>query len=121
MHPSALPLILFSVTLTAFAQLLLKLGMSTGAVQRAMGHGLVDTLLASVNPWVAGGLALYVASTVLWLLALARAELSFAYPFMGLTLVLTLLLSAWLLGEAVGPLRLAGTLLIALGLVLVTR
>jgi len=52
---------------------------------------------------------------------LARAPLSLAYPFVGLGFIFTMLAGALVLGEQVTPVRIAGTLLIAAGCVLVAR
>jgi drug/metabolite transporter (DMT)-like permease len=111
----SLLLIIVSVSLSALAQLALKSG-----VMRA--GGAASGLLAMVgSPWVIAGLGLYALSTLIWLSVLARAPLSLAYPFVGLGFVATMLLGALVLGESVTPIRIAGTLLIAFGCVLVAR
>jgi drug/metabolite transporter (DMT)-like permease len=67
------------------------------------------------------GLFLYGLSAVFWMTVLSRVDLSFAYPMVGFSYVIVLLFSALLLGEQVSPLRWLGTLVIVLGIVLVTR
>jgi drug/metabolite transporter (DMT)-like permease len=66
------------------------------------------------------GLVLYVASAGVWLGVLSRWEVSKAYPLVGLGFVLTLGVG-WALGEQVGALRVAGVVLIAAGVVLVSQ
>jgi multidrug transporter EmrE-like cation transporter len=56
-----------------------------------------------------------------WLYVLGRAPLSLAYPFVGMGFIFTLLAGVFVLGETVSVVRLAGTLLIALGCVLVAQ
>ena len=113
-------LILASVALSALAQLALKTGASRAAIVRPEGAG--GELLGLVqSPFVLGGLALYGLGAVLWLFVLARAPLSLAYPFVGLGFILTMLAGAFVLGEQVGAARVAGTVLIAAGCVLVAR
>jgi drug/metabolite transporter (DMT)-like permease len=73
------------------------------------------------SPLVLAGLGLYGIGAVLWLFVLARAPLSLAYPFVGLGFILTMLAGALYLGENVTPMRIAGTLLIAFGCVMVAR
>lgn len=73
------------------------------------------------QPYVIGGLALYAIGAVVWLFVLARVDLSLAYPFVGLGFIVTLVLSHLLLGEAVAVTRIAGTLMIAVGCVLVAH
>lgn len=113
-------LILASVSLSAVAQLALKLG--TRAASRGAGGaigGEVGGLLQS--PMIYVGLGLYGLGAVLWLFVLGRAPLSLAYPFVGLGFVLTMLAGVFLLGEQVSAARVLGTLLIASGCVLVAR
>lgn len=116
-------LILFSVSLSALAQVVLKLGMSGAAVAGALAEGgAANVALAVAGEWrVLAGLALYFGSAAAWLFVLARLPVSVAYPFVGLGFVLTLLLGwAWL-GDTPSATRVAGTLLVALGVVLVAR
>ncbi len=123
MRVDVLFLIVLSVAMTACAQVLLKIGMSLEPVRAAShsGEWLRLAGLLAHNPWVVGGLSLYGLGALAWLLVLSQVELSFAYPFVGLGFVITLLLSRWLLRDTINLYRLAGTLLISLGVVLVAR
>lgn len=116
-----LVLILASVACSSVAQLLLKLGMVNAAYARASEArdwaGMAAAAL--LNPLVLAGLSLYFAGALVWLMVLAKADLSYAYPFVGLGFIFSLALGFFVLGEAVTPQRLAGTLLIAVGVVLV--
>jgi multidrug transporter EmrE-like cation transporter len=116
-------LILTSVSLSALAQICLKLGMSGEEVQRALADGSRLRAAGTVagSPFVFLGLLLYAVGAVVWLLVLARLDVSVAYPFVGIGFVITMLLGFLVLGEPVGALRLAGTLLVAVGVVLVAR
>jgi multidrug transporter EmrE-like cation transporter len=116
-------LILASVSLSALAQIVLKAGMSTPSVVGAMHNAAARDFVFEVatNPRVVGGLTLYFASAALWLLVLARMPVSAAYPFVGLGFVMTLLLGWLFLDETVNAVRLGGTLLVALGVVLIAR
>ena len=124
MSAASFLLILFSVSLSALAQLLLKTGVGRAAAGAAAGGGRppLDTMLAYLaSPWVLGGLMLYGLGALAWLFVLARLPLSAAYPFVGLGFILTMLIGVGVLGEAVSTGRVAGTLLIALGCVFVAR
>lgn len=117
-------LIIASVSLSALAQISLKYGMSTPAVQRALAGASrrMEAVLAVVGSGgVMLGVLLYVASMVLWLLVLARLDVSLAYPFVGLGFLLTAALGVILFQEPVGGLRLTGTLMVAAGILLVAR
>lgn len=114
--------ILGSVTLSASAQLTLKVGMSHGTVQRILAEGVSLSLLPVVfgNPYVLLGFLLYVLAAVTWLLVLGTVDVSFAYPFVGLGFLMTMLFASLFLHEEVGPLRFVGTLLVAFGCALVS-
>jgi drug/metabolite transporter (DMT)-like permease len=124
MHsPLILLLVLLSVSLTAAAQIFLKVGVSSAEMQTALGSGLLRNFLlrASHSPWVLLGLTSYALSCVTWLIVLARAELSFAYPFVSLAMIATTLYGFWALQEPIGPERLSGIALIVGGVLLVAR
>ncbi|GLT00460.1 hypothetical protein GCM10007897_18470 [Sphingobium jiangsuense] len=113
-------LILASVSLSALAQLALKIGTGSAAAARANGlGGEMGGLLQS--PMVFVGLGLYGLGALLWLFVLGRAPLSLAYPFVGIGFILTMLAGVLYLNEGVSAARVAGTLMIALGCVLVAR
>ena len=120
---STFVLILTSVGLSALAQILLKTGMSKADIGSSLAQQRWSDsfLLIASNPWVVSGLVLYFLSAAVWLLVLARVEVSFAYPFVGLGFILTMVLGWWLMGDSIGLQRAAGTLLITLGVILVAR
>ena len=113
-------LIIASVSLSALAQWTPKLGTAGLSGARADGAGRELWGLVT-SPMVIGGLALYGVGAVLWLFVLGRAQLSLAYPFVGLGFILTMLAGALVLHEPVGAARIAGTLMIVAGCVLVAR
>lgn len=123
MNFGTLFLILGSVAMATSAQFLLKVGMSHAAVRSAVEGrhwaNLVQQL--AVNPWVVTGLTLYVLGAAVWLLVLAKVELSFAYPFVGLGFVVTMLVGWCFLNDAMNVQRVVGTLMITAGVVLVAR
>ncbi len=116
-------LILCSVVMSTSAQLLLKIGMSNSSIKAAVEGREWGGLAAQVatNQWVVGGLSLYALSAVVWLLVLARVQLSYAYPFVGIGFIITMLMGWWLMGDAMSVQRVGGTLLIAAGIALVAR
>lgn len=117
MRLSSLLLILLSVSMSAGAQLCLKLG-----VQKVKADGAVSVVMGYMtSPFVVGGLALYGLGAFVWLFVLSRIELSAAYPFVGLGFIMTMLIGAFALGENVNATRIAGTLLIAAGCLCVAR
>ncbi|NPD67639.1 small multi-drug resistant family protein [Lichenicola cladoniae] len=122
MKTTTFGLILFSVTLSALAQVSFKLGVSGRTGQTVPdGQSLLASFLAMATPGVIGGLVLYGFGTLLWLQVLARTSLSQAYPFVGLGFVLTSLFGVFLFGETVTPLRGSGILLVTMGIYAIAR
>ena len=115
--PSAILFIVVTIVFTVAGQLLVKKGM--------LEVGWSPTELSSVpgfiwaaftNLSVVSGLACAVAGAVSWTMAVSRSPLSFAYPFMGLAIVLVLVLSGRLFGETVFVGRWIGVAIVCLGL-----
>ena len=112
-------LILLAVSLGAFGQISIKHGMNKFG--QISGLNLVRSVQALLTPYVALGVGLYVLSTLIWLIVLSRAPLSYAYPMIAAGYVLVVFLSWAVLGERVTALRMAGLALIVAGVVLVGR
>lgn len=118
-----LGLIAVSVVLSSLAQLALKAGMISPPVAGSLAGGFRWAAVASIaaSPLVWLGLGAYFASAAVWLLVLARVEVSFAYPFVSLGFVLTMVLGWLVFNDTLTPARIAGTLLIAAGVVVLAR
>ncbi len=74
-----------------------------------------------LNPLVLLGLAIYACGTFLWLIALSRVDLSYAYPFASLNYVLVLLSSWLVLGEQPSIPRIVGVVVICCGVYAISR
>jgi multidrug transporter EmrE-like cation transporter len=115
-------LALLSVLLTSVAQIALKLGTEAVRTRFDADREWWRFLLAAGLNWnVLAGFVLYGASAVVWLLVLAKAEVSYAYPFVSLGFVLTGIASVVLLGEPLSTARIIGTACICMGVVIVAR
>lgn len=119
---STFAFIFTGVLLNACAQLLLKAGTNAiGAItiERAT---LLATAFRVLTQWpVLAGLTLYVVSVGVWIVGLSRVDVSIAYPMLSLGYVVNALAAWWLFGEMIGPLRVAGILLILAGVFLIAR
>ena len=115
-------LILTGVLLNAIAQLLLKAGAGSlaGVELRAGNALLIAGRMLSSMPILAG-LVCYALSVVVWILALARVEVSVAYPMLSIGYVVNALAAWWLFGENLSGARIAGIGVILLGVWLVAR
>lgn len=117
-----LGLILFTVTLSACAQLALKMGVNKAEMAEAMQSGLIDSILAAAaSPLIWLGLFIYAFSVALWVWVLSKVDLTIAYPFVGISFLITMAFGAFILNESVTTMRVVGTLLIAGGCVLVAQ
>jgi drug/metabolite transporter (DMT)-like permease len=114
--------ILVSVLLGAVGQILLKKGMTNmGAVTLTLNQLPATLWGMATNLYVVFGLLLYVTGTVFWLSALSRVDLSYAYPFASLSYVIMLAASWLLFHENITPVRLLGTLIVGIGVFLISR
>jgi len=115
-------LIFTGVLLNAAAQLLLKAG--TNAVGRfefsAQNIVPIGVKLA-FEPHIAGGVACYVVSLVVWIMGLSRAEVSIAYPMLSIGYVLNAVAAWYLFGESLTAQKLVGIAFIVAGVFLVAR
>src|SRR3546814_17592795 len=93
-------LILASVSLSALAQLALKIGPTAAAGCRSTGIGGEIGGLEQ-SPMIILGFGLYGIGALLWLFVLGRAPLSLAYPFVGIGFILTMLAGAFWLNESI--------------------
>ncbi len=118
----AIGYILISVVAGATGQVMLKKGMaSMGALTLSMDQLVAILWRLGTNPYVVIGLAIYVCGTVFWLAALSRVDLSYAYPFASLSYVVMLAASWFLFQENITPARLIGTLVVGLGVYLISQ
>jgi multidrug transporter EmrE-like cation transporter len=117
-----LALILCAVMLGVLGQFSMKHGMGKVVVRTAGVGALASSLAhALVQPFVTTGVALYAVSALVWLVILSRVELSFAYPMVSIGYVAVVLLSRVLFHEQVTLVRIVGTLVICVGVVLISR
>jgi drug/metabolite transporter (DMT)-like permease len=121
-NPLTFSLVMAGVLLNAAAQLLLKAGTTrVGEFAFTLDNvGPVGWRLAT-SPFIAGGVACYVVSLVVWILALSRVPVSIAYPMLSVGYVLNALAAWYLFGESLTAQKLLGIGFIMLGVYLVAR
>jgi multidrug transporter EmrE-like cation transporter len=110
-------LIMSTIILTVGGQLLLKSAMQEiGSIPTQVGE-IVPFVLKVYQNWkVVGGLVLAVLASFTWMGAVSRSDISFAYPFMGLAIVLVLAVSPMLFEEEVSFTRWLGVIVVCIGL-----
>lgn len=119
---SNIGIILLSILMSSTAHLFLKKGMmahASGDMDTGNIFGIVWTV--GTNPWVLGGMVLHVSALIVWLWALSKVDISFAYPFLALGYVMVSAM-AWIwLGENIGSIKLLGMGIIIVGILVLAQ
>lgn len=123
---TVLGMTVLTVTVTALAQMALKLAVIApdirSAADASSGASQVEFYSKlALSPMLWAGLVLYGVSVLMWLWVLSKVDLSVAYPFVGLSFALTFVFGVFVLGEDFSMIRLGGTALIVLGCVMVSQ
>ncbi len=117
-----LGLILLDVALNVVGQLSLKFGMSKMGNFSVSLPSLISVFArAAVNPFIILGVVCYGTGFLVWLIVLAKAEVSYAYPMISLGYVFTAILAWQLLGEHVTIFRIVGIFVTCLGVFIIAR
>ncbi len=121
----SISLIIFLIILTSacdtISQLFLKtsinsLGVNINSLRKIFGF-IIKLILV---PWIWVGLIFSCLSLFIWLFVLSKADLNLAFSIDSMHYVFIAFASSWILREKVGFKRWLGTLLIVVGIVLVT-
>ena len=117
-----IPLILFTVLTNFASQVMLKKGMTKIDKFEVSLSGFMSSATGILfNGYVILGLLVMVISMASHLVVLSRVEISYAYPFLGLSFVLITLWGYFVLGESVDLWRVSGVLLICAGVAVVAQ
>ena len=109
--------ILTSVFCSSFAHIALKLA----APKFNLSGNLWEIFLRIIsNYWLVAGLALHLFALFLWIIALKKTELSYAYPFITLGFVIVTIFSYFIFKEEVNALRLAGLAITSVGILVIS-
>jgi drug/metabolite transporter (DMT)-like permease len=114
---------LFAVTAGTIGDILLTKGMKELGDLSAMNlRGLLSAAYqALTSPKLVLGTAMLAVFFFLWLAVLSWEDLSVALPMQALNYVLVAFLAQYFLGEVVTPLRWAGTVLVCIGVIMITK
>ncbi|WP_313952404.1 SMR family transporter [Accumulibacter sp.] len=118
----AFALVLTGVLLNAGAQLLLKAGTNAiGHFDFSLGNVIPIAMKVAAQPSIIGGLACYVVSVVIWILALSRVPVSIAYPMLSIGYVVNAVIAHYWFGEILVLQKMLGIGFIIIGVVLVAN
>lgn len=114
--------IFMTILFTVYSQLIMRWQVTAAGPLPADMPGKVSFILSLlINPWVLSGIAATFLAGVSWMLVMTKFEISYAYPFVSLNYILVFLVGFVLFNEPVSLLKLAGTALVVLGLVLIAK
>ena len=122
MNAVSFSLVLLGVLLNAAAQLCLKAGTNAVGHFEFTGANVVPIgMRLAMQPYILAGLACYVVSVVVWIMALSRVQVSMAYPMLSIGYIVNAIAARVLFDEPVNAMRLSGILVIVVGVYLVAR
>jgi multidrug transporter EmrE-like cation transporter len=107
-----------TVVLTVYGTLVVKWQVGDAARLGDPSERIAFLLALLANPWVLSAFAAAFAAALCWMLAMAKLDLSHAYPFASLSFVLVVFLSAFFFGEPLTWPKVAGAALIVCGVAL---
>jgi multidrug transporter EmrE-like cation transporter len=115
-------LIATTILLTVYGQLIVKWQVGEAGDFPASTGGRIHFLAQLVaNPWIISVFVAAAIAALSWMAAMTRYELSVAYPFVALSLVLVLVGSAVFFDESLNAAKVVGVALIVLGIVIGSR
>jgi drug/metabolite transporter (DMT)-like permease len=115
-------LIILTVILNTYAQIALKAGMmQIGVFSFTWENLLPITIKVITSTWIISGIAVYAASVFTWLMVLSRAPVSIAYPMSSLGYIATAIAAYYIWSEDLTPMRIAGIIVILIGVYLVAK
>lgn len=114
---------LLAITAGTIGDILLAKGMKEMGDISAMNlRGILTAAYQALStPKLVIGTAMLAIFFFLWLAVLSWEDLSVALPMQALNYVLVAFLSQYFLGETVSPLRWAGTVLVCVGVIMITK
>ena len=115
-------LIFTGVMLNAAAQILMKAGTnSIGYFEFNMAN-IVPVGMKLATEWhIVLALFCYALSVIIWILALSRVPVSIAFPLLSMAYIVTAIAAWYLLGEALSLTKVAGIVVIILGVIIISR
>lgn len=115
-------IILSSICMSSTAHVFFKRGtMILKHIPLVNNNLLSKVFTITTNPWVISGMTMHVCALAIWLWALSRVEITFAYPFLAIGFVLVSLMAYFWLGEQMPFLRIVGMLIIVIGIFFISK
>lgn len=113
--------IALTILLTVYGQLVLKWQVSLHPDLLAPPLRVRNIVILLLNPWVISAFAAAFGASLCWMGAISRLPISRAYPYMAINFFLVALFAAWLFREQLDGYKVAGTLIIMVGVLVLSR
>ncbi|WP_346010338.1 EamA family transporter [Paenibacillus sp. SYP-B3998] len=111
-------LIIISIILSSFGQLAMK----NGANEISLQDGAIKLFIQfTTNLSILSGLLMYGLSTIVWIVALSRIQLSIAYPLVSLSYIIVVILSYFIFNEPLSLQKILGLVFIIIGVIFIAR
>lgn len=117
-----IPIILLGVSLNATAQILLRKGMMKFSAENFSLENLnvwLPQLFTDIYLYI--GFFCYGVSIFAWMYVLSKVEVSYAYPFLSIGYIFTAIIGYYAFNENLSITRIAGIVIICIGVVLISR
>lgn len=114
--------ILGTILFTVYGQIILKWRIgSYGTLPLDLKEKVFFLFHLLLDPFIISGLVSAFIASLFWMMAMTKFELSYAYPFMGLTYAIVFAIAIYLFGEAFTTYKMVGILLIMSGIYVLSR
>lgn len=111
-----------TIFFTVYGQLIIKMRIGNyGSLPSESLEKLYFLLKLFLDPLIFSGFISAFLASMCWMAAMTKFELSYAYPFMGLTFVLVFLFGVFFMGESFNFYKILGLVLIICGIFLTSR
>ncbi|OHE08642.1 MAG: hypothetical protein A3J96_04900 [Sulfurimonas sp. RIFOXYC2_FULL_36_7] len=111
-----------TILFTVYGQLIIKMRIGNyGSLPSESLEKLFFLMKLFLDPFIFSGFISAFLASMCWMAAMTKFELSYAYPFMGLTFVLVFLFGVFFMGESLNIYKLLGLSFIVLGIILASK
>ncbi|PSW65591.1 hypothetical protein C0W88_09170 [Photobacterium leiognathi subsp. mandapamensis] len=116
-------IIVLSVFFSSSSQLLLKKGAETLVIPSVFTLETIYRLSINIisNIYLVGGVLFQVIALLVWIYVLKKVDVSYAYPFISLGFVFVIFMGYLLYNEPIGYIKLAGSLIICIGVFILSK
>lgn len=116
-----IPFIIFSVLLSAVAQLSIRKGMVVvGTIPEKLSEIWGYFWQAYINPWIFARLTAYAISMLFWMYVLSKVNVSLAYPFQSLAYLVIAFAAYYTLNEPLSIQKILSIIIICVGVFILT-